>query len=417
MNAKLGVYVHWPYCTRICPYCDFNVYKNGDIDPARWARALTRDLEHWAQQTQGRKLTSLYFGGGTPSLAPVSVIEAVIETCARLWGFERDAEITLEANPTDAEQSRFKAFAAAGVNRLSLGVQSLRNDALEFLGRNHDAEMARRAIAAAQAAFPRTTFDLIYARPNQSLDGWRQELAEALALGAAHLSLYQLTIEPETAFGMQVAANRWTPASDDICADGFDLAQEMTQAAGLAAYEISNHAAPGEASEHNLLYWRYQDYVGVGPGAHGRLTIDGARVASKTCNTPQDYLTKVEMTGTGAVAFETLGKEAQLVERLTLGLRLSEGITLYADDYFYTDDSRVAGLDGLIEGGFLTLERVPEKGKPVFGQNARQTRSQSKSACASPDSDFGELALECGRLRATPKGRRLLDRVLYELLG
>lgn len=375
----LGVYVHWPYCARICPYCDFNVYKNRDIDVARWSDALIKDLGHWGVRTQGRKLTSLYFGGGTPSLAAVPIIESVINTCERLWGFEDNPEITLEANPTDAEQSRFKDFVDVGVNRLSLGVQSLRDEALKFLGRDHNAAAARKAIKTAQAAFPRVTFDLIYARPNQSLDDWRQELQEALSFGVKHLSLYQLTIEQGTAFAKQVSTNRWAPASEDACAEQFELAQELTAAAGLSAYEVSNHAAPGYQSKHNLLYWRYQDYVGVGPGAHGRLTLDGERIATETCAKPADYLNKIETTGAGAALIETLNAEAQLVERLTMGLRLQEGVTLYADDQFYADEARADRLQRAIDDGFLTHE--------------------------------------CGRLRATAEGRRLLNRLLYELVG
>ena len=379
INVPLGVYVHWPYCARICPYCDFNVYKNRDVDAGRWANALVRDLEYWAARTPKRALTSLYFGGGTPSLMPLPVIEAVIDACSRLWGLESDAEITLEANPTDAAQSRFEAFAHAGVNRLSLGVQSFRDEALKFLGRDHDANAARAAITSAQQTFDRTTFDLIYARPDQTTDQWREELAEALAFTPTHLSLYQLTIEPGTAFAKAVDAGRWRPADEETCAAEFELAQEMTAAAGLPAYEVSNHAAPGAESRHNLIYWRYHDYVGVGPGAHGRLTMDGKRIATETLRRPEDYLAGVEQKGSGLASEETLDEEAQLVERLSMGLRLAEGITLYADDHFYGDDKRVARLDMLIKDGMLTLE--------------------------------------CGRLRAAGDGRRVLNRVLYELLG
>ena len=377
--TPLGVYVHWPYCARICPYCDFNIYKNRDIDAARWAQALTRDLEHWASRIAPRKLTSLYFGGGTPSLAPVSLIEAVVETCDQLFGFESNPEITLEANPTDAEQSRFAAFAKAGINRLSLGVQSLRDDALKFLGRDHDAAAARYAIGVAQQTFPRMTFDLIYARPEQALDDWRTELDAALALGPTHLSLYQLTIEPGTAFAKAVEAKRWRPASEDDCADQFDLAQELTAQAGLSAYEISNHAALGEQSKHNLIYWNYQDYVGVGPGAHGRLSIGDRRVATETYLAPDAYLEAVENTGSGASLVEALNKDAQLAERLTMGLRLSDGVNLYADDHFYADDNRIQALHRLTEEGFLSHD--------------------------------------CGRLTATVKGRRILNAVLYQLLS
>jgi len=378
-TLPLGVYIHWPYCARICPYCDFNIYKNRDIDAGRWARALVRDLEYWAARTGRRPLTSLYFGGGTPSLAPVSVIEAVIDACARLWGFEPNPEITLEANPTDAEQSRFQAFASAGVNRLSLGVQSLRDDALKFLGRDHDAASARRAIATAAKIFDRFTFDLIYARPDQTIAGWKNELGEALSFGAPHLSLYQLTIEPGTAFAKAVEKNRWAPPDEEACADQFDLAQEMTAMAGLPAYEISNHAAKGDQSRHNLIYWRYQDYIGAGPGAHGRLTVNSERLATETHRRPEEYLTAIEKTGSGAVLIETLDADAQLTERLAMGLRLTEGLALYADDPFYADERRVTQLDHLVADG--------------------------------------QLQHECGRLRATDNGRRVLDAVLLSLLS
>lgn len=375
-EAALGVYVHWPYCARICPYCDFNVYKNKKVDEASWIKALTRDLAYWAERTKGRKLTSLYFGGGTPSLAPINIIESVIETCGRLWGFGPDPEITLEANPTDAEQSRFHDIAATGVNRLSLGIQSLRDDALGFLGRDHDAASAISAITLAQEKFDRISFDLIYARPDQDLDAWGAELKEALSFGVTHLSLYQLTIEPGTAFDKQVRAKRWTPADEDLCADQFNLAQELTEAAGLSAYEISNHAAPGAPSQHNLIYWRYQDYIGVGPGAHGRLTVNGERIATEMTARPENYLSA---TDTGACLIEPLSAEAQLIERLTMGLRLNEGITLYADDPFYQNEARAEKLQHAINDGLLDLQ--------------------------------------CGRLTATPSGRVVLNRLLYDLLG
>lgn len=368
-----GVYVHWPYCARICPYCDFNVYKNRAVDADIWVAALTRDLEKYATRTRGRKLTSLYFGGGTPSLAPLPVVESVIETCERLWGFAPSAEITLEANPTDAEQSRFEAFAKAGVNRLSLGVQSLRDDALKFLGRDHDAVAAKRAIAAAQAAFPRVTYDLIYGRPGQTLQDWRAELSEALELGPKHLSLYQLTIEPGTAFGVAVDKGRWAPPEDDVTADMYDIAQEMTAAAGLPAYEISNHAAPGEESRHNLVYWTYGDYAGVGPGAHGRLTEDGARIATETPLAPPDYLSAAPHEET------TLTPAEAAMERLSMGLRLTAGTPFTEDDAFFAEAGAMERLDRLIGDKLLQWD----------GQT----------------------------LVATANGRRILNRVLYELFA
>lgn len=375
MNDKpaLGVYVHWPYCARICPYCDFNVYKNRKIDEAAWAKALTRDLEYWTARTKDRKLTSLYFGGGTPSLAPLSVIEAVIDACERLWGFLPNPEITIEANPTDAEQSLFSTFAKAGVNRLSLGVQSLRDDALHFLGRDHSAEEAKRAIETAQKIFTGTTFDLIYARPDQTLDDWRKELEEALAFGVKHLSLYQLTIEPGTAFYRQVNAERWTPASDEVCADHFELAQEMTSAAGLPAYEISNHAAPEAQSKHNLLYWTYQDYIGVGPGAHGRISINGDRLATQTALRPEEYLKD------GCTPEEiSLSSEDQIIERFSFGLRLHRGMALNGNDPFFTRKGAQEKLQQSINDGLLSWD----------GQT----------------------------LTATAQGRRLLNALLYDLL-
>jgi len=379
LAPNLGVYVHWPYCARICPYCDFNVYKTRDIDAARWKAALVRDLESWAARGEGRKLTSLYFGGGTPSLAPLAVIEAVIEACDRLWGFDTAPEITLEANPTDAELSRFQAFAGAGVTRLSLGVQSFDDAALAFLGRNHDGAAARAGVDLALRLFPRMTFDLIYALPGRSAEDWRRGLAEALEIGAPHLSLYQLTIEPGTAFDKAVARGKWAPPAEDLAADLFDIAQEMTAAAGLPAYEISNHARPGAESAHNLLYWAGGDYIGIGPGAHGRLTSGAERIATETPLRPEDYLAAVETSGCGATVQSPLDAEAQLIERLTMGLRLAEGVRVYAGGHFYMDDTRVARLHELVDGGFLSFH--------------------------------------CGCLQATEEGRRVLNAVIKRLLA
>ncbi|MEM9168300.1 MAG: radical SAM family heme chaperone HemW [Pseudomonadota bacterium] len=351
MNAPpLGVYVHWPFCARICPYCDFNVYRDRGVDADRWADALTRDLAAWAARTPKRPLASLYFGGGTPSLMPTSVLAAVVETCARIWGFADDAEIGLEANPTDAEADRFAAFAAAGVNRLSVGVQSLRDDALAFLGRNHDAAGARRAIDAAMAAVGNVSFDLIYARPGQTAAAWRDELDEALAIGAPHLSVYQLTVEDGTAFERAVARGAWAPLDETREADLYDLAQEATAAAGLPAYEVSNHARPGAASGHNLLYWRGGDYVGVGPGAHGRLTRDGARFATVADRRPDAYLARVDETGVGGDA-ERLDRQAAFAERIMMGLRLVDGA-----DIAGFEDERAAiapAIAHLVEAGLL----------------------------------------------------------------
>ena len=375
----LGLYVHWPFCARICPYCDFNVYRDRDVEANAWSDALIADLDYWATRIERRPLTSVYFGGGTPSLAPPAVIEKVLHQAEKLFGFEGDIEITLEANPDDAGEAAFERFAGAGVNRLSLGVQSFSDQALQFLGRNHDSETARAAIRMAQRIFPRSTFDLIYARPEQSVDDWRGELSEALAFGPRHISLYQLTIEPGTAFAKAVDAGRWRPPDDGLQAAQYEIAQDMTAEAGLSAYEVSNYAAPGAESRHNLIYWRYQDYIGVGPGAHGRLVIDGEKYATKTIDRPGDYLAAANADGGQIETCELLDDEAQLVERLSMGLRLAEGAPLYADDVFYGDEARVRKLGDLVDDGFLSMN--------------------------------------CGTLRATSKGRPLLNRLIYTLLG
>ena len=349
MTAGFGVYVHWPFCARICPYCDFNIYRDRGVDAERWTRALTRELAYWAERTQGRRLTSVYFGGGTPSLAPLPVIEAVIDECERLWGFAPDPEITIEANPTNAETSRFRAFHTAGVNRLSLGVQSFDDAALRFLGRDHDAATAQSAIETALAVFARVTADFIYARPEQTARMWGEELSRAISTGLTHLSLYQLTIEPGTAFDRAVSKKRWAPADEDVAADLFDATQELTAAAGLPAYEISNHAAPGEESRHNFLYWRQDDYFGVGPGAHGRVTTDGVRIATETELKPADYLGMVESKGCGAAFQGALSEKEVLAERLIMGLRTLEGARLNPSEWEALEE-RIAPLvaQGLI---------------------------------------------------------------------
>jgi oxygen-independent coproporphyrinogen-3 oxidase len=352
-TAQLGVYAHWPYCARICPYCDFNVYKNREIDAGRWLGALREDLRHWAEKTRGRKLASLYFGGGTPSLAPLPVIAGVIDACEELWGFAGDPEITLEANPTDAERSRFEEIARAGVNRLSLGVQSFDDAALKFLGRDHSAEEARAAVDLALKTFPRMSFDLIYALPGEASADWRRSLREALRLGAPHLSLYQLTIEEGTAFAKAVARGSWTPADEALAADLFDIAQEETAAARLPAYEVSNHAAAGDESRHNLIYWTGGDYIGVGPGAHGRVTVEGRRIATETALAAESYLAAVASSGCGAVRAEALNAEAMLIERLSMGLRLAEGIELRPHDKA-TLRARVERIALLQREGLLT---------------------------------------------------------------
>lgn len=367
----LGVYVHWPYCARICPYCDFNVVRDRGRteEQTALARAIVADLVRQRAEIGPRRLVSVFFGGGTPSLMDPAFVAAILDTAAELWSPEPGLEVTLEANPTDAESGRFAAFADAGVNRLSLGVQSLDDAALAFLGRNHDAASARRAAEKARAAFPRLSLDLIYARPGQTPDVWRAELEAALDLGPEHLSPYQLTIEPGTAFDRAVGRGGFTPPDADLGAELFETTQHVLEAAGFDAYEVSNHAR-GEAarSRHNLVYWRGEDYVGAGPGAHGRLTLDGARVATTAPKKIADYLSDA-----GFVR-ETLTPREAAEERLLLGLRIDDGVAF---------------------GEVATLELAPTRIRDLV--------------------EAGLLADDPARLRATRAGRLVLDRLTAEL--
>ena len=328
--ASLGVYVHWPYCARICPYCDFNVVRDrGGLEPQALARAIVADLEGQRALTGPRTLTSIFFGGGTPSLMDPAWAAEVVAAARRLWEAGPDLEVTLEANPTDAEAARFAAFAQAGVNRLSLGLQSLDDEALVFLGRNHDAATALRAARAAARAFPRLSVDMIYARPGQTPADWAQELARAVDLGAEHVSPYQLTVEAGTAFHRAVGRGVWTPPDGDAGAALFDTTQAVLEAAGFDAYEVSNHAHGAAArSRHNLVYWRGLDYVGAGPGAHGRLRLAGARHATQAAARPRDYIAQVAAAGVGFPSLEALSPREAAQERLLSGLRIDEGVPL-----------------------------------------------------------------------------------------
>jgi oxygen-independent coproporphyrinogen-3 oxidase len=328
---EIGVYVHWPYCARICPYCDFNVVRDRGRrgDAAALARAILADLAAQAGPAGGRRLVSIFFGGGTPSLMEPDWAAGVIETACRLFDPTPDLEVTLEANPTDAETARFAAFRAAGVTRLSLGVQSLNDSALAFLGRNHDAAAARRAAEVARATFPRLSLDLIYALPDQTVGAWETDLAAALTLGPEHVSAYQLTIEPGTPFDRAVARGRWTPPDEDLAASLYEATDRVLSAAGLSAYEVSNHARSLAArSRHNLIYWRGGDYLGVGPGAHGRLTADSARWATLTPKRITDYVTRVGAAGSGLCERTRLTPREAALERLLMGLRTVEGVAL-----------------------------------------------------------------------------------------
>lgn len=321
-----ALYIHWPFCLAKCPYCDFNSHVRDQVDTAAWQAALLADMRHEAALAGGEKLQSIFFGGGTPSLMPPELVEALLAEAQRLWGFAPDIEITLEGNPSSVEAEKFAALASAGVNRASLGLQSLDDAALRFLGRLHGATEGLKALETAQKAFNRVSFDLIYALPGQSEEHWQEQLLRALALGTGHLSLYQLTIEPGTRFASDVRRGAFVPLDDDRAADLFALTRDITNAAGLPAYEISNHARPGDESRHNLTYWRYQDYVGIGPGAHGRR---GA-VATLRHRKPENWLDAIARNGHGLKEERALGLAEQAAEALLMGLRLAEGIDLAA---------------------------------------------------------------------------------------
>lgn len=324
-----GVYVHWPFCAQKCPYCDFNSHvRFGGIDEGRFLAAFKRELEHVAGRTGERTVSSIFFGGGTPSLMAPSTVAEILEHIGTLWTISDGVEITLEANPGSVEAGRFRGYRAAGVNRVSLGVQSLRDEQLRRLGRIHSVAEAKAAIDVARNTFERFTFDLIYARPGQTLAGWRAELGEALALAGQHVSLYQLTIEPETPYAALHAAGKLVVPEAETAFALYELTQEMTAKAGLPAYEISNHASPGEESRHNLLYWRYGEYAGVGPGAHGRIVTGRERRATVTERQPERWLKLVETKGCGFTEDATLSRSEMADEMLLMGLRLSEGLDL-----------------------------------------------------------------------------------------
>lgn len=332
-SPDLGVYIHWPYCSRICPYCDFNVLRDrGREDEQRELfGAILEDLAAQAELTGPRRLVSIFFGGGTPSLMDPDWAGELIAQARRLWTPADNLEITLEANPTDAEADRFAAFAGVGVNRLSLGLQALDDQALKLLGRNHDAASGRRAAEIAARLFPRLSLDLIYARPGQAPDAWRAELREALALGPEHLSPYQLTIEAGTAFERAVRRGSLVPPDEDLAAELFETTQDVLEAAGFTAYEVSNHAR-GEAarSRHNLVYWTGGDYAGVGPGAHGRLTGKRQRLATYAASRVPDYVANVQEMGAGFARYDVLDPREVAQERLLAGLRIEDGVA-FAD--------------------------------------------------------------------------------------
>ena len=319
-----ALYIHWPFCLAKCPYCDFNSHVRDAVDHAAWQAALLAEMRHEHSISGGEALDSIFFGGGTPSLMPPALVERLLMEAQALWGFAEGIEITLEGNPSSVEAANYAALAAAGINRVSLGLQSLDDAALRFLGRLHNVDEGLKALEVAQQHFERVSFDLIYALPGQTAEQWQAELARALAFGTGHLSLYQLTIEPGTKFATMVRQHDFTPLDEDASADLFTLTRSMTAAAGLPAYEISNHARPGEESRHNLTYWRYHDYAGIGPGAHGRR--DG--MATVRHKKPENWLAAVADKGNGLSEERALSASDQVSEALLMGLRLREGVDL-----------------------------------------------------------------------------------------
>jgi len=326
-NDMFGVYVHWPFCQAKCPYCDFNSHVHrGAFDEVEYLRAYEREIAATAARAPGRKVQSIFFGGGTPSMMSPQTVDGILNAIAKHWSVDSKAEITLEANPTSVEADRFRGYKAAGVNRVSLGVQSLREKPLAELGRRHSVEEAIAAVRLAQSIFDRTSFDLIYGRPFQTLDEWRDELTEGLWLAQGHMSLYMLTIEMGTRYYDMFNAGKLKMPDEDLAADFYELTQEMMNAAGLPAYEISNHARPGQESRHNMLYWRYGEYAGIGPGAHGRLVLNNERHATAAEKMPFEWQKLVNQNGSGLVVDDVLTWEEQGDEFLVMGLRLREGI-------------------------------------------------------------------------------------------
>ena len=377
-NGGFGLYLHWPFCQSKCPYCDFNSHVAASIDQARWKTAYLAEIDRLAAETSGRVLQSVFFGGGTPSLMDPDLVAAILERIRAAWPQANDCEVTLEANPGSVEAGRFRGYADAGVNRISMGIQALNDADLRRLGRLHSVAEAKAAFAVARAAFDRVSFDLIYARQDQSLADWGTELREALSMSVDHLSLYQLTIEDGTAFGDRFAKGglRGLP-DEDLSADMYSLTQDICNEAGLPAYEVSNHAAPGRESRHNLIYWRGGDYIGIGPGAHGRLTLGGARWATEGPRAPGEWLKRVEAGHTGERPRDLVPNNERALEYLMMGLRLTEGIALARYQALADQQLNINKINGLV--------------------------------------DIGMLRLTSGVIHATTKGRMVLNAVIREL--
>ncbi len=377
-NGGFGLYVHWPFCQAKCPYCDFNSHVVSQIDQSAWVTAYQSELRRMGELLPDRLLNSIFFGGGTPSLMHPDTVAAVIEAARENWTFANDIEISLEANPGSVEAGRFAGYRDAGVNRISMGIQALNDDDLRRLGRIHTVDEARTAFDVARSCFDRVSFDLIYARQGQTLDAWKAELSEALSMAIDHLSLYQLTIEDGTAFGDRYARGKLRDLpTDDNAADMYLATQDICDAYGLPGYEISNHARPGAESRHNQIYWRYGDYVGVGPGAHGRITLNGQRYATEAPRAPGAWLDAVKK-GQGLLPFEILKPEDQVVEHMMMGMRLFEGLDLERHE--------------TLAGKPLSVKKIQEL------------------------TDWGMIVVDGARLRATSQGRAVLNAVLRELL-
>jgi oxygen-independent coproporphyrinogen-3 oxidase len=374
--AEFGLYVHWPFCLSKCPYCDFNSHVRAKVDADAWQAALVRELKTIVARLDARpKLASIFFGGGTPSLMPGAIVAAILNEAEATFGFAANVEITLEANPTSVDAARFRDYRAAGVNRVSLGVQALNDRDLRALGRLHTVDEALRAVALAQEIFPRASFDLIYARPGQTVEAWRRELDRALAQGCTHYSLYQLTFEEGTPFHAARERGTMTELDQALAAHLYEITQARMEQAGLPAYEISNHAREGEESRHNLVYWRYGDYIGIGPGAHGRLRVADRRIATSTIRHPETWIARVTAESQGLDRWEEVSEQEQALEALLMGLRLAEGVAI------------------------APIER--KLSRPL----ARIALLESK----------GLLTLAAGRLRATAKGRLVLNAILKQL--
>ena len=386
VDNHIGIYFHWPFCASKCPYCDFNVHIQDDINQQTWLEAYLRSIEYYAELMNGRQVRSIFFGGGTPSLMEPQLVEKIIEKVRASWNCVNDFEITLEANPTSVEMNKFQAFKESGVNRVSLGVQALNDEDLKFLGRTHDVAHALAAIEVASSLFDRFSFDLIYARPEQSLEDWEKELKIAVSLRASHLSLYQLTIERNTPFYFSHEQGQFSVPEEGLAADFYTLTGEVLSGYGLPAYEVSNYAKAGHESQHNLIYWRYDDYIGIGPGAHGRLTLpDESKVATREHHAPDIWLKHVEEKGSGMHPSKILSAKDQFLEEIMMGLRLREGVPL----------ERIERRTGLVTKDLIDFKRVE-----LLAQHG----------------DFMGNVKSTGRLVLSDKGRLRLNAIVPYIL-